>query len=149
MKIYSLSLFLVLATLVQAGTIQPRIDAIEKMHSEISPSAKKYHQADTIKLSVSGNLITNGECDPEPIWGLLVKNEKEWKTIIDVRALPQALCGLSTVDFKNRTIDICVIDLEKQNQSYYWRFFSKGEYKFTVLSGNRERIIESNSFRIE
>jgi len=98
---------------------------------------------------VNGNLASDGGCTPAPVWGLLVKNNKEWKTLIDVTSLPLMHCGPLTVNFKNEEFDICHIDLEKQNQSYYWRFFSKGEYKFTVLSGNGKRIIESNSFKIE
>ena len=123
--------------------------AIDKTNSEISPSEKKYQNADTIKFTVNGNLASDGECTPSPIWGLLVKDGKEWKTVINVKALPQAHCSATTSNFKNETIVVSIIDLEKQNTSYYWRFFSIGEYKFTVLSANRERIIESSSFTIK
>lgn len=129
--------------------INQRSTAMAKINSEISPSEKKYQNADTIKFTVNGNLTSDGECTPSPIWGLLVKDGKEWKTVINVKALPQAHCSATTSNFKNETIEVSVIDLEKQNASYYWRFFSIGEYKFTVLSANRERIIESSSFKIQ
>jgi hypothetical protein len=67
-------------------------------------SIYKSYEADLI-LKLNGDIVCTGGCSPQPLLGLLMKNNKNgWDTLVDINKLGQLLCGPGHKMWHNDTI---------------------------------------------
>ena len=110
----------------------------------ISTSAAVYKKGDDLKITVSGFLYCTGDCNASPLLGLLKKNGTNWDTLVAVNSLSQLDCGLAMYNFQNQTFTIYTIGF-----TLLAKYLAKGEYRFSVLTGDKRKVLYSRPFIVE
>ena len=96
-----------------------------------------------IELIANGEIVDAGNCSPEPLLGLLKKNENGlWDTIVDIRKRGPGLCGIGNKVWKNDTIRVPFNSSKPVDQI-------EGLYRYTFITYKRGKKIIKNSNEFE
>ncbi len=105
-----------------------------------------------LQLLINGDIVCTGECSPNPLLGLLRKNESNgWDTLVDINKLGQSLCGPGNYRWSQDTIgqqlflDFRYIGVTKQ------LIHTSGIFKLTFLNHRKrgKKLECSNEFEVK
>ena len=147
------SKILILFCLLSAATFSFGQSEIKSKRTSITILNPVYdsYEAELV-LHINGNIVCTGGCSPQPLLGLLSKNEKNgWDTLVDINKLGQSLCGPGNYIWYNDTIgeqlflNVPYIGITNQLNN------TSGIYKLTFLKYNKRgnKLESSNEFEIK
>ena len=100
-----------------------------------------YSTDDLVSITLKGTIMSTGDCDGGPMFGIAMKKDSVWTNLVGVNQ-SQSCCGLPWLTGIGSGTKVNVFSIGS-----YYHNFSVGEYKLLFMS-RTGRTIETNVFTI-